>query len=158
MTDLQSQLLDRVAKAMGYTCLREHDNEPVGYLYQSAQDGRFRVFPWTLDSAAKCLPPGWEWMKYDDDLDKKDSVSWLAMVRCDAGPRWLNVSTPDTGDEIHDRYTLAALAWESQVSQSVSPVDPDRQDTRRASNATGLMTDSDDTMTSAEAAARSAKT
>ncbi len=109
MTDPQTQLLDRVAKAMGFPYFLHTGVNGVG-------DGRF-YYPepntvsanhlslsWTLDSAAKCLPPGWTWARWGDS-------EWVAQ------PSGMNpkiIHTPDTDCEITDRYRLAAIAWESQ--------------------------------------------
>jgi len=57
-------------------------------------------FPATIDGAASAMPPGWDWWK--------SSVEWLAQTAYSPF-----VKVRDTGDEIHDRYLLAKLAWEA---------------------------------------------
>lgn len=64
-------------------------------------------FPATIDGAASAMPPGWGWWLV--------SAEWVAQ----------GVSTPfvrvtDTGDEIHDRYALARLAWEATLPDQTS--------------------------------------
>lgn len=56
-------------------------------------------FPATVDGAASAMPPGWDWWK--------SSVEWLAQTAYSPF-----VKVRDTGDEIHDRYLLAKIAWQ----------------------------------------------
>lgn len=106
MTDPQTQLLDRVAKAMGYPTAVPHDDNPPGRLYTG--NGGTLLLTWSIDSAAKCLPPGWTWARWGDS-------EWVAQ------PSGMNpkiIHTPDTDCEITDRYRLAAIAWESQAKDT----------------------------------------
>lgn len=59
-------------------------------------------FPATIDGAASAMPPGWDWSKDDD--------GWQTWEK---GSMMQNLGLDDTGDEIHDRYLLAKLAWEA---------------------------------------------
>ncbi len=56
-------------------------------------------YPLTLDSAAAALPEGWVWDRY--------RVEWSAFKKVNGLLRI--VRTPDTGDEIGDRFRLAVL-------------------------------------------------
>lgn len=58
-------------------------------------------FPATIDGAASAMPPGVSWERFND----KWEACGTAIV--------FEVSCYDTGDEIHDRYLLAKLAWEA---------------------------------------------
>ncbi len=111
MTDSQAQLLDRVAKAMGYPTAVPHDDNPPGRLYTG--NGGTLLLTWSIDSAAKCLPPGWLWQRHNDEFTS--TYKWHAF-----GPEGtdLYVCVHDTGREITDRYTLAAIAWESQAKDT----------------------------------------
>jgi hypothetical protein len=62
--------------------------------------------PNTLDGAASAMPPGWEWRRYGGE-------GWRAFT---TSGELLQANVPDTGNEIHDRYLLAKLAWEQEVS------------------------------------------
>ena len=105
MTPTQTAIMDRAAKAMGYAFfIGERKSGPEGpcdreYGKPSTCD-RLNL-RWSIDSAAACLKPGWEW--------SFDGGVWTA---------WKNdheyVATPDTGDEIADRYTLNAMTWEAK--------------------------------------------
>ena len=63
----------------------------------------------TLDGAASAMPEGWWWQR---DLGTEPNPQGLLLkwVACQIGSdRWKIVETRDTGDEITDRYRLAAL-------------------------------------------------
>lgn len=57
----------------------------------------------TLDAAAAAMPEGWWWMRWHTP----DGYEWVAGSKFDA---MLSVSTPDTGNEVYDRYLLAREA------------------------------------------------
>ena len=63
-------------------------------------------FPATIDGAASAMPPGWTWTRYETD---SGGETWAA------GPTLAayTVKALGTGNEIHDRYLLAKLAWEA---------------------------------------------
>ena len=52
-------------------------------------------YPPTRDGAAKAMPEGWKWSRDTGD-------NWRAWIGWET-----SVETPDTGDEIADRYRLA---------------------------------------------------
>lgn len=55
--------------------------------------------PPTLDGAAKAMPEGWTWDRYRGRWSGYKRIYGLLRI----------VRTPDTGDEIADRYLLAVL-------------------------------------------------
>lgn len=71
------------------------------------------LYPLTLDAAAAALPEGWVWMK----LSKAESAAayrYVGCLRSDWGKRHRKeISVPDTGNEIADRYKLALKAREA---------------------------------------------
>jgi len=84
-----------------------HDTEIAGpqsphwYRYPNGMSWGVRHFgphphPPTRDGAAAALPKGWDFWKI--------TAEWIAQ-----GPQPVFVCTPDTGDEIADRYRLAVL-------------------------------------------------
>lgn len=66
-------------------------------------------YPRTLDGAASAMPEGWWWQR-DQGTEPNPQGLLLKWVACQIGSdRWKIVETRDTGDEITDRYRLAAL-------------------------------------------------
>lgn len=66
-------------------------------------------YPPTLDGAASAMPEGWWWQR-DQGTEPNPQGLLLKWVACQIGSdRWKIVETRDTGDEITDRYRLAAL-------------------------------------------------
>lgn len=64
--------------------------------------------PPTLDGAAKALPEGWWWMRDGAATSHRPDGLLLKWTACERGAdNWRIVETPDTGDEIADRYRLA---------------------------------------------------
>lgn len=66
-------------------------------------------FPATVDGAKSAMPPDWTWLK---ELRESDGVCvWSAWPKAFS----FVVEVLCTGDEIHDRYLLAKLAWEAMA-------------------------------------------
>lgn len=86
--------------------VREHRHtHPNGvkqfvWVMNGGQESFDDIYRDTIDDAAAAMPYGWDWWK--------TSGEWLAQA---AGTPFERVK--DTGDEIHDRYLLAKLAWEA---------------------------------------------
>ncbi len=64
-------------------------------------------FPITIDGAAAAMPNGWEWRRDFEVYEGTWRLIWSAFVWKTGVPI---VRLADTGDEIADRYRLAALA------------------------------------------------
>lgn len=70
-------------------------------------------FPATIDGAASALPEGWVWGRGRQASFVGDRYEWHWWAECNKSH--YAVSTPDTGDEITDRYLLAALAVQAAM-------------------------------------------
>ena len=65
-------------------------------------------YPPTLDGAAKALPEGWWWTREGASASHRKDGLLLKWSACQCGAdKWGIVETPDTGNEIADRYRLA---------------------------------------------------
>lgn len=72
-------------------------------------------FPATLDGAAAAMPVGWFWVREGASFSHRQDGLMLKWKACQRGAdNWRVVETPDTGDEIHDRYALALAAMKAE--------------------------------------------
>ncbi len=119
MTPIQTAILARVAKAMGfpYAIVASADPHNTARCYADGPSAACVTIAlsWSRDSAAQCLKTGWEWQRRYAPFSADHAIEWIAHIWKD-GKCIGRVSTPDTGDEIADRYTLAALTWEAEMS------------------------------------------
>ena len=68
----------------------------------------YHPYPPTLDGAAKALPEGWWWTREGASASHRKDGLLLKWSACQCGAdKWGIVETPDTGNEIADRYRLA---------------------------------------------------
>lgn len=111
------EIRDALAEMDGWKCRSAVGNHwwerpnPIG-MNIHRRDGH--PHPPTRDGAAKAMPEGWEWDRFDDvDHTKGDTLAfcirWSARLRIDHSHIRHYVSVIDTGDEIRDRYCLAYL-------------------------------------------------
>ena len=116
------ELTDWHAKREGWRFLTVEDDranadDPIGIKVDSwvrkgasyfPEVRTYFPFPATIDGAASAMPPGWGWWRV--------SAEWVAQA---ASTPFVRVT--DTGDETHDRYLLAKLAWEANFPEQTSP-------------------------------------
>lgn len=65
-------------------------------------------YPATLDGAARAMPDGWIWGRMP--TNRNGVLEWVA----ENANLSKGVRTPDTGNEIYDRYLLAKLCIEAK--------------------------------------------
>lgn len=104
------EIRDELARMDGFT-----RHEPPGggdpyWTHESSRDPFYAdPHPATRDGAAAAMPEGWTWGRGWNVL------RWIATK---TGTCWADgVQVPDTGDEIHDRYSLALAARKAQVTR-----------------------------------------
>ena len=91
--------------------------EPVTQCFweKVVEYGTLRVgphpYPDTRDGAASAMPEGWYWVREGASFSHRQDGLMLKWKACQRGAdNWRIVETPDTNNEIDDRYRLAALA------------------------------------------------
>lgn len=105
------QLRDWCAEDDGW--LPPAKTNPLGPWSKVETRGGFEVvrfgphpYPPTRDGAAAALPEGWTWGRgLSLPVEGQSRMRWLAW----AWSPYRDLETPDTGDEISDRFRLAVL-------------------------------------------------
>ena len=118
------ELTDWHAKREGWRFLtveedRANTDDPIGIKVDSwvrkgasyfPEVRTYFPFPETIDGAASAMPPGWVWWK---TVTLTEVEAGFEMFYRAASPTQPTIQHKATGDEIHDRYLLAKLAWEA---------------------------------------------
>jgi len=87
-----------------------------GRWWRRDKTGKYRTqfdhpYPPTRDGAAGAMPEGWFWTRDGAAVSHRPDGLLLKWTACQRGAdNWRVVENPDTGNEIDDRYRLAALA------------------------------------------------
>jgi len=114
------ELRDELAREMGYRLIEP--TATIGYMHWVDAEG-WPVFneasepmsdhecpiPATLDGAAAAMPEGFKWSKHGTYGRAR-----CATYRAYAANNKMLAMVPDTGNEVHDRYSLALAARKAQ--------------------------------------------
>ena len=105
------ELRDWYAEQRGWRIFREGFPRPLYLAPGKPVDAECRLenpFPATLDGAARAMPDGWIWGRMP--TNRNGVLEWVA----ENANLSKGVRTPDTGNEIYDRYLLAKLCIEAK--------------------------------------------
>jgi hypothetical protein len=102
-----TEIRDWLARSRKYTEHCRQDGYNSAWYWMKDGEEVPHPFPPTLDGAASAMPEGWWWSR----MVQIDLTHWWFAQ--DVNHRNTQF-TPDTGDEITDRYRLAALCVQAE--------------------------------------------